>query len=400
MKKTSFSALITAMVLTLIVLFIPNKWLVPLLDHDKLEQAATDLDPDMFEGMIVQSEMLKDNSFLPIYGSSELSRLDNFHPSSYFLTNPKGFTPFLVGRGGSAAMYHFLNFSVQKDNLKGKKLVFILSPQWFTKKGEDERHFGSNFSELQAYQFALNPKIDARLVKRGSERMLSYEVVKSDPLLTSLLKLNLKDGKQNPFYTSLLKGTGHLYFKLLEKRDLLISLFDIPTKKPNPNPSLTRDKSWDELNKIAHKTAKNKFTTNKFYITDSYYNHMIKSKVSSLKNYKSKESFSTSPEYQDFQMVLDVLKESGAKPLFISVPVNGYWYDYTGFNKENRIQYYTKIKHQITNEGFPVVDLSKYEYNKYFLTDTMHLGYKGWVKVDKEIVDFVKSKNKIKNRSH
>jgi len=29
--------------------------------------------------------------------------------------------------------------------------------------------------------------------------------------------------------------------------------------------------------------------------------------------------------------MLDILKEAGAKPLFVIIPVNGAYYDYTGF---------------------------------------------------------------------
>ena len=88
-------------------------------------------------------------------------------------------------------------------------------------------------------------------------------------------------------------------------------------------------------------------------------------------------------------MVLDVLKEAKAKPLFVSVPVNGYWYDYMELSKKDREGYYKKIKHQIEKEGFPVLDLSNHEYDKYFLKDTIHLGYKGWLPIDKAIIEFV-----------
>ncbi len=38
-------------------------------------------------------------------------------------------------------------------------------------------------------------------------------------------------------------------------------------------------------------------------------------------------------EYDDLQIILELFKEKNVKPLFISVPVNGPWYDYTGFRK-------------------------------------------------------------------
>ncbi|MBJ8128279.1 D-alanyl-lipoteichoic acid biosynthesis protein DltD, partial [Bacillus cereus] len=81
-----------------------------------------------------------------------------------------------------------------------------------------------------------------------------------------------------------------------------------------------------------------------------------------------------SPEYEDLQIVLDLLKQSGAKPLFISVPVKGPWYDYAGFPKERREAYYKKVHEQIEKAGYPIADFSNHEYDKYFLKDHMHLG--------------------------
>jgi D-alanine transfer protein len=114
--------------------------------------------------------------------------------------------------------------------------------------------------------------------------------------------------------------------------------------------------------------------------------------VPSLKDKKSGASYGKSPEYNDFQLVLDLLKQSGADPLFISVPVNGKWYDYTGFPKEGRTAYYARIKKQIESEGFQIADFSNHEYDPYFMKDTIHIGWKGWVYTDKVIKDFYEGK--------
>ncbi|MFE7150388.1 D-alanyl-lipoteichoic acid biosynthesis protein DltD, partial [Heyndrickxia sporothermodurans] len=101
------------------------------------------------------------------------------------------------------------------------------------------------------------------------------------------------------------------------------------------------------------------------------------------KKYKKKKKFAESKEYKDFQMVLDLLKEKGAKPLFVTLPVNGKWYDYTGFPKEGRTAFYKKIKKQVEAAGFPIADYSGHEYDPYFLKDTIHIAWKGWVYMDK-----------------
>ena len=62
------------------------------------------------------------------------------------------------------------------------------------------------------------------------------------------------------------------------------------------------------------------------------------------------------------------------------------------FQNKGRTEYYVKVKRQLENNGFPVLDLSDHEYDKYFFKDTIHLGYKGWVSVDKGILQFEKQK--------
>lgn len=107
----------------------------------------------------------KDPTYLPIYGSSELSRFDPYHPSNFFHENPQGFTPYLIGKGGSQSLIHAMNFAAHMDELKGKKLVFIVSPQWFVKWGSDENHFAPNYSALQALNLAYNKEIDPAVKK-------------------------------------------------------------------------------------------------------------------------------------------------------------------------------------------------------------------------------------------
>ncbi|ANB61815.1 D-alanyl-lipoteichoic acid biosynthesis protein DltD [Anoxybacteroides amylolyticum] len=389
MKRPSFSPLLAAIVLFCMILFIPNQYLLPLITDKKVEEEAVDLDFNMFQGEIIQKKMLESPHYLPIYGSSELSRLDTFHPSNYFKVNPIGVTPFLVGRGGMQSFVHFLNFADQKDGLKHKKLLFILSPQWFYQEGATQQSFDANFSALQAYRFALEPKVSKALQVEGAKRLLTFDVVKNDAMLKTLLEAKVHQDRKTKMKAAVMKPFAFLLMKALEKRDLLHAILDVPITKLHPQPSLVKNKTWDELEKNAVELAKVKSTNNHFYIDNFYYNKRIKPKFEQLKGFRKDSRLLTSPEYKDFQLVLDVLKEANAQPLFVSVPVNGFWYDYMGLSKQERQGYYQKIKQQIEKEGFPVLDLSNHEYDPYFLKDTMHLGYKGWLPIDKAIIEFV-----------
>ncbi|WP_144497900.1 D-alanyl-lipoteichoic acid biosynthesis protein DltD, partial [Bacillus paralicheniformis] len=140
-KRFLFGPIILAFLLFFTAILIPNAWLAKLVPKDRVETSATEINPMMFQGMYLQGKALEDPKYLPIYGSSELSRLDAFHPSNYFKVNNQGFTPYLVGKGGSQSLIHAINFAAQSGQLKGKKIVFIISPQWFQKDGSDESHF-------------------------------------------------------------------------------------------------------------------------------------------------------------------------------------------------------------------------------------------------------------------
>ena len=50
--------------------------------------------------------------------------------------------------------------------------------------------------------------------------------------------------------------------------------------------------------------------------------------------------------------------------------------------------YYNKVREQVEKAGYPVVDFSGHEYDKYFLKDTIHLGWKGWIYFDEAVQKF------------
>lgn len=120
-KKYLFGPIILALVLFASLVFVPASWLAKLVPADRLEQSATSLEPNMFQGTYLQGEMLADPEYVPIYGSSELSRWDPFHPSNYFAVNGAEHTPYLIGKGGTTSIIHDLNFATHADKLKGKR---------------------------------------------------------------------------------------------------------------------------------------------------------------------------------------------------------------------------------------------------------------------------------------
>ena len=67
------------------------------------------------------------------------------------------------------------------------------------------------------------------------------------------------------------------------------------------------------------------------------------------------------------------------------MPTNGRWYDNTGMTKESRDNFYDAVEKMAKEKGFEVLNLKDEEYTPYFMYDVMHLGWKGWIKVEEEM---------------
>lgn len=383
-----FYPLLISITIVLIILLIPIKWIQGLIGDRIIEQSAYQQNTIMFQGYSIQNKMLAEGKYLPIYGSSELSSYSVFHPSNFFLQNNKGFTPFLIGRGGTQSLIHFLSLSQFKGELHNQKVVIIISPQWFEPAGIREDHFSRNFSLLQAYNLAFNNELDPKLKKKAIKRLLSFNLVKDDVLLTELYKAEISNSFYEKFKAILVKPAAFLHKSILEKKDFFQSITLKEQKIINIDDEEIKNKSFNYLLEYANQVGKENVTNNSLSIMDSYYNQYIKKDLKKYKNSYSNISYSTSVEYDDLAMLIQFLHDADAKALFISVPVNGFWYDYTGFPKERRAEYYKKVNHLITSNGYELADFSNFEYEQYFLKDIMHIGWKGWVHVNEKLEEF------------
>ena len=143
---------------------------------------------------------------------------------------------------------------------------------------------------------------------------------------------------------------------------------------------------WESESELAISEAESLTGNNEFGMLNDYYTTYIGRKLNQQKDKDRELSYSVSPEYDDLEILLDICKLKGIEPLFVHVPLHGEWSDYTGFSKERREEYYQNVRDIVARyENVTMVDLTGYEYEKYFLCDIMHLGWKGWLEVDKAI---------------
>lgn len=388
MKKITFIPLFVAVVLFLVFLFFPNKLLEKMISDKQVETAKTEMNPLIFQGNYMQSRMLEKPNTMPIYGSSELVRFDPFHPYNYTKAANTPYETYLVGRGGTQSLTHFLNIAENKENLRGKKTVFIISPQWFVKEGLDEFHFSPNYSMLQSYDLALNQTMDEELRKRGMERMLQFDTVQRDAVLRMMYEYEISNHEEHKYLGKVAMKVGSATRYLQHKKDLYYSLFI--GKEPRnlkAQPELVANQTFEEQIENAERYGEQR-VNNEFGISTNYYNKKIEPKLTALKGYKKQEHYNESPEYDDLKLVMDAFDDAGAEALFVSIPLNAAWYDYAEFDEERRHEYYSTMNEFLVQSGKAYVDFSAHERDPYFLTDTLHIGWKGWVYLDREMDRF------------
>ncbi|MHB1008430.1 MAG: D-alanyl-lipoteichoic acid biosynthesis protein DltD, partial [Propionibacteriaceae bacterium] len=101
--------------------------------------------------------------------------------------------------------------------------------------------------------------------------------------------------------------------------------------------------------------------------------------------------FTSSVEYHDLQLYLDVAHDLGIQVLLIALPVNGVWSDFTGLPKAQRDGFSAKVRTMAAVNGAQLVDLSSKAYEPYYFFDTLHLGWRGWLDVTRACWTFASS---------
>jgi D-alanine transfer protein len=105
------------------------------------------------QGIMLQEMSLERKDNIQIYGSSELGTgIIPSNPAHLFQIN-------FIGRGYCQSLVHAMNIEALNKNLKDKKVVILISPQWFNKNGLTPAALNMNFSELQFYSIMFNKRI-------------------------------------------------------------------------------------------------------------------------------------------------------------------------------------------------------------------------------------------------
>lgn len=359
---------------------------------------AIGLDPNVTE-KITGETLLRlaaaEEGELLIFGSSELKTTDiATHPANFFADRRCGFQIDLIGRGSCQSLVHALCIAGSGEALRGHRIVLITAPQSYVPEGIAPDLFLANFSEQQLLlalaDESLAPETRQYLAARVQELIARYAGQTGRELqkATAAGLMCRAAARGDAFSLALLRPYAALSARLLETKDAVSAARVMASYGDSPRAERPID--WAAEEDAALAQAREMSGNNDFFMTDGYYSTYIGRRLEDQAGKDAALSYAESPEYDDLRCLLDICRQKEIEVLFVHVPMHGQWCDYTGFDAARRADYYEQVRQIVSGyERVRLLDLTGYEYEPYFLCDTMHLGWKGWLAVDRAITEFM-----------
>lgn len=329
-------------------------------------------------------------------GSSEFQHGNNtpYHPTAIF--NQANMDVMCIGAAGNQCLPHAIAMGALAPDLKSKKVVLLLSPTWFGKNGIEGNEFSARFSESMYAAMLKNESLSDDLKQKLIDR--TTKLLEVSPLMKAnvdratkvLTGDRLNNGQTQK--TSLEDKVNYYIHSWIaqEKEKIGVGMmWKVSGHKNNRTyePQNAKEPDWDALKKQAEQEVEKEFN-NDLCMRDTLYNTKYKPILKERKDTETKRSFEKSPEYDDLKLFLDICKDQGIEVKLILLPINGYWYDHTGFPRKNRDVIVEKI-HKIADDyGVELSDLYGEGYTKGWLEDNTHPAGKGWIEINEKVYEF------------
>ena len=326
--------------------------------------------------------------FVPFFGSSEWIRFDSMHPAVLAEKYDRSYRPYFMGQAGAATLSQYFGIQQITSELEKKQAVFVISPQWFTKEEQDSVTFQTYFNNDQLTAFLENQSGDV------ASQYAANRLLKQNPRvpMKRIVEKLAKGEKLSEFDQSMINISSQIN----EKQSAIFGQFSIRGRLKYKDhvekylSSLPEQFSYEELENIARKDAEENTTNNDLGMENHFYNTQLKKDLKKWEGYQKNYNFLQSREYNDLQLVLDQFAKSKVNVLFVFQPVNKKWMDYTGLSEEMYQHSVEKIRYQLESQGFTnIADFSKNGDEPYFVKDTIHIGWLGWLAFDKVVNPFL-----------
>ena len=379
--------LIAGLLVFLLIFFYPTE-MRHNLGAEKRSAVATTI--DSFKERSQKVRALSDPSmrFVPFFGSSEWLRFDGAHPAVLAEKYNRSYRPYFLGQRGAASLNQYFGIQQILSEIENKQAVFVISPQWFTESDYEPAVFQEYFNSDQLTSFLENQSGDISS-QHASKR-----------LLKQFSNVSMKDIVQKIANKESLSEFDHMRIEIgsliNQKQANFFGQFSIRQwlkykehveKYLNTIPDQF---SYQAIEDVVKADAEKNTSNNEFGMDNRFYDTQIRDYLKKLKGSQTSYNYLKSSEYNDLQLVLTQFSKSKVNPIFIIPPVNKKWMDYAGLREDMYQQTVQKIRYQLESQGFNnIADFSKDGGEPFFMKDTIHLGWLGWLAFDKAVDPFL-----------
>jgi D-alanine transfer protein len=348
------------------------------------------------EGSELQREALQQSDLLPIYGSSELAFDDPYHASAVFASYPTGFTVFPVGGGQTTSLIILEDVAAEADVLHGQKIVISVSPPFFFLHDRPPEFYAPDSSALHLSSLVFSPDFSVA-TKQAAARELenSPAMLNQDPLVALAVERLARGTPEDLVLYDQSLPDGEMETARLHAQDVAETDAYIQSRS-DLNPDTPRQAAPIDWKALLHQAEQeqqasaenNPFGFDNQVWTDKY-SRLVPEREAQHDDAWFVDNLDHTAEFTDLDVLLRGLSELGARPLVISQPIPGAYYDYVGISGQARMQYYTRLRALGAEYGVPVVDFENHDNDVYFVTDpNSHLSRLGWVYYDQALDAF------------
>ncbi len=377
------AALLALTVVMAFVLAVPG--LLSTLGKQGLHKLLTEQNTQKDMGRLLQRMAFSDPKILPVYGSSELTRVEPNRADKFFESAPTGFRVCPVGAAGNTTFMIAQKIAAQGGRVRNHKLVVLLSTSWFRRPQVPPDHYRGTFSVAQATEIMVSNQLDHDIRRRFAQRMLDYpETLKDQPALSARVHQVADSGAGSYFRSLAQRPMLHLQHTSLGVEDNLGTIMSLTgAGKPSSNEELPvavvpfpTPFSWDPILKESDTYALPPFgkpAPEKDYARTDAEGSRNKSFIAGFDVDHNKE-------WTDFELLLDTLKNLDAKPLIIAIPLDGQYEGAHGTDLEGRNFYYGRLEKMCTARGIAFTHLAEHDQDKLFVVEhSSHVTGKGWL---------------------
>lgn len=352
-----------------------------------LHQAAPQFSDAKLHGVALLREALSRPDTLVMFGSSELIPDVPLKGVDFFADAPTGFSVFPVGKAGTTALSVLQKLGGAGDVLAGKKVVLSLSPSFFQSEEVDRTYVEGNSSKLQTKEFLWNDSYSEELRRDAARQILAFpKAYEGDWFLTFTLHRWAGGEWKDRLLLALMEPYAFVDRAIARMQDhaeatsVLVEMEQ--GKKPKVSATGRSPLNWDQLFLKAEQSSKS-------FAQRSKKRPLRVTRAPGEGDPQFVGRLRKAQEWRDFELVLRLVREAGAIPLVLSMPVHADVLEAQGVSRKGWTEYGARLRELTSKYRASLVYFEDHERDPYFFVDhSDHIGSKGWWFYNRAMDDF------------